>query len=366
MPYVPPKCAGDGGLGGPTGTPPTFTTGTWTTISPPNVNFHQDSMANIFTQGLALDPCNPYTLYICASGYNAQTFATIPGGVYRTTDGGATWSVVGNFDQPLNIRVDPRDPTHLYVGDGVRGNTWGFWVSHDAGKTWTQPASFTTATMNASADVYHVEPDPADFNHVLLSFHGGWKSSSQGNGGVFESFDGGDTWTLHPVDNVGDGGWGIFFLYNPKLGIGDNKTWLYGSQGQGYWRTTDAGNTWKQVTQTNMQHGGATTYYTKSGTLYISGNPHIIRSMDNGATWTDLAPSNGYQSVIGDGTNLYTAISIGPAQFLTAPESNDTNWTNLGSQMFADGPFEMATDSAHGIMYADMLSAGVVATKFTP
>ena len=31
------------------------------------------------------------------------------------------------------------------------------------------------AKTNGSFDVYHVEPDPTDFNHVLVSFHSGWK-----------------------------------------------------------------------------------------------------------------------------------------------------------------------------------------------
>lgn len=55
----------------------------------------------------------------------------------------------------------------------------------------------------------------------------------------------------------------------------------------------------------------------KEGNLYASGTPHIIRSKDNGATWTESGAYNGFISVIGDGTTLYTA-GHGGGHFLVA------------------------------------------------
>jgi hypothetical protein len=115
-----------------------------------------------------------------------------------------------------------------------------------------------------------------------------------------------------------------------------------------------------------MQHGGGTIYYTAAGALYVSGTPHILLSMDNGQTWSAVAPLSGYSSVIGDGTTLYTGAYIGPMSYLTAPESTGSVWTNAGTQQFINGPFQMAFDSTHRILYAASWNAGLLALKVTP
>ncbi len=329
---------------------------------------------SVFTQGMALDPCNPSTIYVTVGGFNTSTFAAVPGGLYRSTDGGSTWTTLGNFQSPINIRVDPRDSKHMYLCDGVRGSTNGFWVTTDGGQTWAMPAGFKTIAQSVNDyDVYHVEPDPSDFNHVLITFHWYWNSGSDfgfgaDNSGVLESSDGGNTWTKHNPTTAwaGTGGYDVFFLYDPALGIGDKNTWLFGTQGAGFWRTADAGTTWTRVSTNNMQHGGGTLYYTATGTLYLSGTPNILRSTDNGVTWTALAPSSGYSSVIGDGQHLYTGAYIGPMSYLTTLESNASAWTNLGTQQFINGPFQMAYDSTGHILYAASWNAGLLALKLSP
>ena len=71
---------------------------------------------------------------------------TAGGGVWRTTDAGATWECIsdGFFGGSIGaVAVADSDPNVIYVGEGeqtVRGNVssgWGMWRSTDAGKTWT-------------------------------------------------------------------------------------------------------------------------------------------------------------------------------------------------------------------------------------
>jgi len=361
------------GDGGPTCVPstalpagaPTLTPGVWTNISPAGLVF--DDKPTAFGQGITLDPCNYGTIYLSIVGFDP---AVAKAGIYKSTDAGSSWTRVGHLDEPINIIVDPRNPQHLYASDGVRGSTMGFWVSNDAGATWTIPDGFTTTakSVGACCDVYHVDADPADYDHLLVSFHSPW-SNDNFAAGVLESVDGGNTWAAHqPVSGVAGGyGYGIFFLHNPALGLGDGKTWLYGCQsGKGHWRTTDAGQTWKQVTNNSMEHGGNQIYYTKSGVLYAGGFPKVMRSMDNGATWTTVGPDvnpAGYLSVFGDGKNLYTALHNGPATVITSPETDGLTWANYNSQTFAEGPFQMAFDPVNGILYASMIRAGAWALK---
>lgn len=377
LPPTPTHCSGTP-VSTPTATPPQLTHGTWVNISPKSVPFGGNDATNagdhVFVQGMAMDPCNLATLYVTVSGYNGTTNTVeSSGGLYKTTDAGASWTKIGPMDEPLNVRVDPTNPAHLYVGDGVRGATEGFWVSNDGGKTWAIPPGFTAAakTVNTS-DVYHVAPDPTNFNHVLVSFHNPWNSGGAvGDGGsatagVFESFDGGNTWTAHnpPSGWSNSYGYDVFFLYEPTLGIGDANTWLYGTQGSGYWRTTDSGQTWKQTSMNSMKHGGAQIYYTKEKVLYVTGSPDILQSTDNGATWRDVTPvpSVGFIGIVGDGTTLYTgAATVGPS--LASPESDGVKWAAFDSQQFNGSPFEMTYDATDFIVYSAIWYSGVWALK---
>jgi len=219
------------------------------------------------------------------------------------------------------------------------------------------PPAFDEMAKTTAYDTYHVEPDPADFDHVLLSYHSPWKDADNG-AGVLESFDGGDTWIRHePL--AWAGGANIFFLYKPELGIGNSSTWLYGTQESGYFRTTNSGETWDNVTDVNMAHGGGTLYYTKDGVLYGTGNGTLMKSTNNGESWERLPSVNAsYLSIIGDGTYLYAG-NQGGGSFLTAPESNDATWSNYNEQKFDEGPFNMAVDEWHGILYSANIRGGV-------
>jgi photosystem II stability/assembly factor-like uncharacterized protein len=315
---------------------------------------------------MAIDPCNPSTLYIGVCGLVPGSNTLLPNtGVYRSTDAGSSWTKIGVPDTPVNIRVDPKDPLHLYVGDGVWGGTMGFWVSKDGGATWAMPNGFKqAATKINDFDVYHVEPDPADFNHVLVTFHSPWHNPCSGscNGGIFESFDGGDNWTLHEPrpEWAGHYGYDVFFLYNPTLGIGNSSTWLFATQGGGgMWRTTDSGATWTKVTDTSMTHGGDNLFYAKNGVAYLGAELYPLRSTDNGATWQQVkngVPYSYYLAIIGDGTNLYTSSYSGPV--ITSPETDGLNWKPIGTHSFKSPAFQMALDPVQNIVYASFGGGG--------
>jgi hypothetical protein len=352
IPFEPPTCA-DGSSTALPASAPQLTPGMFVNISPPGVPF--DSNATAITQGMTIDPCNPATIYVCVGDQEH--------GIYRSTDGGGNWTKLdhgGGF--PVRVRVDPEDPLHLYVGDGVRGGNNGFFYSTDGGMTWTLPQGFKDfADEGGSYDVYHVEPDPTDFNHVLASFHSAWKGENEN--GVIESFDGGVTWRKAGMPGAGAGdGTDVYFLYEPSQNIGNAQTWLFGTQVNGHWRTTDAGENWTKVTDISMQHGGGAKYYSAEGVLYISSAQGVLKSTNNGESFTQIGPSKAYLSVIGDGTRLFTGQHF-TSRFMTALESNDTEWTEFNMQDFDEGPFEMAIDPVNGILYSANIRAGVFALK---
>jgi hypothetical protein len=207
-------------------------------------------------------------------------------------------------------------------------------------------------------DVYDVAADPTDFNHVLVTSHSSW--TSPGSAGVLESKDGGKTWIVHEPVNGWGAGHGIWFVSN-------SATWLLGTQGDGYWRTTDSGGTWKQVTTESMAHGGGQVYRAKTGVLYASGSDEVMRSTDEGVTWTKVGPVKFTTAVFGDGNFLYAHQAyngpVGP--FFTSPETDGVTWKAYqnGTQSFANGPFEMAFDAANGILYSSNWGEGILALK---
>jgi hypothetical protein len=348
----------------PSGTP-ALTVGAWTNISPAGVPF-----GDAFTQGMAIDPCDPATLYLTVDSFDVEGNKA---GLYKSTDAGATWKRISLLDEPIRIRIDPRDSRHLYAVDGVRGGTQGFFVSLDGGETFEQPEGFASLKTSASIfqyDTYDLAVDPSDFAHVLVSHHSAWgwtDTKWNTSSGVLESKDGGTSWLVHePLAGWGSGH-AINFLFNPELGLGNSDTWLLGTQGPGMFRTADAGKTWTKVSDLGIQHGGGSVYYDKAGILYASGANGNLRSADNGLTWTKVSEGKGYNAVFGDGQLLYTAPGFGPTSYFTSAEGEGTTWTPFNTtQQFDSGPFEMALDRTNGILYSANWGEGLWALKVAP
>jgi len=360
------------------GIAPVLKRGVWTNLTPV-ADKMKDSKRRMFCQGFAIDPQNPATIYVCVCDYDLADGI----GLYKTTDGGATWKRLG-FEEPLHVLIDPKDSNHLYCVDGVRGKTQGFWVSFDGGVTWKKPAGLNVDTQIPIGldDMYSVSADPTDFNHILVSFHftmfrGLWKGKS--TTGIVESWDGGEHWKPNVVptkDDSSKDGCSIFFLYDPVKKIGDAKTWLFTTQLPEWYRTEDGGVTWTQVYDKKMTHGGQQLYRASNNVLYAGGIPCPARSTDNGKTWTtltqDTSQKNGffpwaYMGICGDGTNLFCAgrnFSVGHGYYYTSPETDGLTWKPyLKDQTFLMEPFEMHYDAKNGIMYASPWQDGFWALK---
>jgi hypothetical protein len=360
---------------GPLWANPALTPGIWKNITPAALN-----MAGTFgTANIAIDPSAPSTLY---AGADQR-------GLWKSTNGGETWVVLGdpnapyNFetttkylDNPIFVCVDPANSLHMFCTQGARGATMGFWETTDGGVNWAMPAGFIAAIATiGTRDMTQMRVDPADFNHMIIGSHSAWKGL--GNAGILETKDGGKTFIIHqPIAAFTAGSMALNFLYSPKLNIGDSRSWLVGTDGGGLYKTTDAGAGWTQVSTTSIPHGGASLYASATGVLYSGGTPYPQRSTDNGTTWQQISNLGYayYYTVQGDGNYLYTMNSFADngakynKPYYSSPESDGTHWAaynplGTGAQNFDNGPFTMEFDKVNRIMYSANWVAGLWALK---
>ena len=150
---------------------------------------------------LALAPSNPDVIYAGSGEANLRNSVSFGNGVYKSTDGGASWNHVGLTDTRhiSRVLVHPTDENRVYVGSFGRmsgdNETRGVFRSKDGGATWEK-----VLYLDAQHGVADMDMDPTNPN---ILYAGLWRfqrlpwthTSGSEDGGIWKSVDGGDTWT---------------------------------------------------------------------------------------------------------------------------------------------------------------------------
>jgi photosystem II stability/assembly factor-like uncharacterized protein len=204
---------------------------------------------------IAVAPSNPEVIYV-GSGESMQRPDLSTGdGIYRSTDGGKTWTHLGLRDgqQIAQIVVDPRDEKRLFVA--VLGHPYGpneergVFRSTNGGETF-QKVLYLDENAGA-ADVALSPGDSATVYAVLWeSRQGPWENAvfTGEKSGLFKSTDGGRSW--RPIKaglpTFADGLGRIGITVAPS-----DPRRLYATVearvGAGIYRSDDAGETWRRV-----------------------------------------------------------------------------------------------------------------------
>lgn len=241
-----------------------------------------------------------------ASRIHEYYFGATGGGVWQTTDGGTTWRAVSDKDFKSSsvgaIGVCEANPDVVYVGMGevqLRGNIMqgdGIYKTTDAAKTWTHIG------LNDSHAIGRVRVHPANCD-VAYAAVLGHPYGPNPERGVYRTTDGGRKWerVLFRDERTG----AVDLVLDPSnpdvlyAGLWEvaRTPWSLasGGPGSGLFKSTDAGQTWTELTRNAGLPAGV---WGKVGVSVSGADPNrvyaiieaqgggVFRSDDAGATWT--------------------------------------------------------------------------------
>ena len=311
---------------------------TWRPVS--DRHFKRSSVGAI-----AVAASNPDIVYVGMGETQLRGNIIQGDGVYKTTDGGRTWAHMG-LENTLaigRVRVHPTNPDVVYVaalGDPYASTPdRGVFKSTDGGKTWTKSLfrDEKTGAVDLVIDPGHPDTLYAGFWEVFRTPHS--LSSGGPGGGLFKTTDGGRTWTeLTRNPGLPKPLWG-------KIGItvsGADSKRLYAlieAADGGLYLSDDAGATWKLANDDRNIRQRAF-YYTRvyadpqaKDTVYIL-NVSFYRSTDAGKTLRSITVPHG------DNHDLW----IAPNDPQRLAQSNDggANISFNGGQSWTDQDYPTA------------------------
>jgi len=157
---------------------------------------------------IAIDPSHHDTIWVGTGEPWTRNSVSIGNGVYKSVDGGESWTHVGlpDSERIAKIIVDPRDGNTVYAC--VPGRLWsdsaerGLYKTGDGGKSW----SLVLKGRNLSTGCSSISLDPKDPNVIFAGMwdfrrkgwtfrSGGDSATAESGSGLFRSTDGGRSWT---------------------------------------------------------------------------------------------------------------------------------------------------------------------------
>ncbi|MEL6371118.1 MAG: glycosyl hydrolase [Pseudomonadota bacterium] len=265
-----------------------------------------DDQTSYSIGALGFDPSNPNTIWVGTGENVGGRHVGYGDGVYRSRDGGATWENLGlqASEHISKIIVHPEDPNTVFVA--AQGPLWsaggerGLFKTTDGGATWENILSAGEWT-----GVTDLAMDPRDPNRLYAATwqHHRTVAAYVGGGpesGIHVSEDGGETWSELtqglPEGNVGKIGLAIS-PQRPDVVYAaielDRRT-------GGVWRSETRGASWEKLSDA-VGGGTGPHYYTelyasphKFDRLYLVSNTSQV-SDDGGKTWRNI--NNEYKHV---------------------------------------------------------------------
>ncbi|MBI3193617.1 MAG: T9SS type A sorting domain-containing protein [Ignavibacteriae bacterium] len=263
---------------------------------------------------------------------NNHTFAKTSGVTQLSWQSLGPTNIAGRL---RSIVVDKDHPETLYVGS-VSG---GIWKTTNGGSSWSSTSDFA-----ANLCIGTMVMDPTNPNIIYAGTGEGYFNIDALRGaGVLKSTDGGANWSLQT--NFANPHSRYSYYYINKLVIRpDNPNVLYAAMIGGIWKTTNGGSLW-----TKLNVGNSSVFcmdlvanpdfpdimYASFG-LFMPGNDGIYKTTDGGANWTKL--TNGFPSPVSGYTRISLAI---------APSDPDVLYASLADSNFYTHSIQKSTNGGN-------------------
>lgn len=254
---------------------------------------------------LAVAPSNPDIIYVGTGEADFRSDLTYGDGMYKSTDGGKSWSHIGLRDSRhiARVLVDPLNPDIVLVaalGEAYGPNPErGVFRSTDGGTTW-QKVLYKDENVGA----IELAPDPDNARTVYAALlhdqRPPWSTYAPftTSGAICKSTDGGVTWTQLTGGGLPAGDWGRVGLAVARGTRGQRVYALIDTKDGGLFRSDDAGQTWALV-GTDPRIRGRLWYFCEvavdpkdPNTVYLP-NVSIYRSTDGGKTFQAIKGAPG-------------------------------------------------------------------------
>lgn len=246
----------------------------WTLPIPPPIKHSYGGNAGAMVHTLAIDPFNANIVY-------AGSF----GGLAKTTDGGLTWNYLSDawISQSVSaIAVDPNASNIVYAGTGREDYGpygVGLYRSFDGGMTWSSPLG---GDELAGTYLRAVAVDPN-----ASGTESGTTLYVANDSGLWRSTDSGTTWTQKRQGGI----------YDVGIDASTFPSTIYVTDDGGTFRSTDSGNAWTSIHHVllhsrNQLRVVKPTAYRRNSTLYLLGpgdpDHNLYKSTDRGASWIQI------------------------------------------------------------------------------
>ncbi|HEX2163083.1 MAG TPA: hypothetical protein VHM02_03975 [Thermoanaerobaculia bacterium] len=216
---------------------------------------------------IAVHPRRPDVVWVGTGEGNPRNSASVGNGVYRSLDGGETWTHLGpaNSERVHRILLHPDDPDVAWICE--MGHTWGenpergVFRTDDGGATWEHVLAVDPRT--GCADLAADPTNPAKLFAAMWD-HRRWPWSFRSGGpgsGLYVSHDGGGSWRrATPEDGLPEGDLGRIGVAVAPSDPRIVYAYVEGEEANGLYRSTDGGRSWRLRTTDDLA-GSRPFYY---------------------------------------------------------------------------------------------------------
>ena len=322
---------------------------------------------------IAMAPADPKTIYAGTGESDIRSDLSSGNGVYKSCDGGSTWTHAGLEDtrQISRIVVDPRDPEIVYVG--ALGHAYGpneqrgVYKSVDGGAHWAKVLDQGSEIGISDLAVSSVNPQVV-FAGTWNTHRPPWSTYAPidgPGGGLYRSQDAGKTWS-RLSNGLPEGDWG-------RIGVdvardGKRVYALIQAKKAGLYRSDDGGDTWTLVnadprlTSRAWYFNSITVDPQNPDVIYIP-NVALYRSVDGGKTISIVRGAPGgddYHQIWIDPKNSDRMI-LGTDQGTTVSLDRGGTWSTWYNQPTAQLYHVITDDQFPYIVYGAQQDSGSAA-----